>query len=279
MIWSAGEILPDDGLKINAADRTFEHGLGLFETMRTWARRPVFLASHRSRMLKSAKLLHLRIDPSQLPSEQDVARLLEADGVVEDQILRMTASGGTESGSTVWMRSRPLTGLLTSPIRLELGSWTIHHDDPLARHKSLNYWVRRMALFHANTLGFDETLGLSEPGLYCEGSISNLFVVQDGAILTATLDSPIIPGLMRGFVLELAREIDLSTLEVPGFLGSSIRASDEVFLTNSVRGIVPVARIEDQQSDLFREWPGVGPLTRLLQIRLSERLLPGDTLP
>ena len=45
MIWVRGQIVPDDGLSISVLDRTFEHGLGLFETLRTWNGQPTLLPS------------------------------------------------------------------------------------------------------------------------------------------------------------------------------------------------------------------------------------------
>src|SRR6185312_1962575 len=80
MIWVDGKILPDDGLSISVLDRTFEHGLGLFETLRTWGGRPTLLEKHKARMLRSAGELKLPIDPASLPDAEDVRALLDADG-------------------------------------------------------------------------------------------------------------------------------------------------------------------------------------------------------
>ena len=54
MIWVGGRIVPDDALTVSVRDRTFEHGLGLFETLRTWGGRATLLDRHKSRMLRSA---------------------------------------------------------------------------------------------------------------------------------------------------------------------------------------------------------------------------------
>ena len=75
MIWARGEILPDDGLSLPVADRAFEHGLGLFETLRTWAGRPSTLEAHRARMLRSAEALGLFVEPESFPDARAVARL------------------------------------------------------------------------------------------------------------------------------------------------------------------------------------------------------------
>jgi branched-chain amino acid aminotransferase len=281
MIWVAGEILPDDGLTISASDRTFEHGLGLFETMRTWGGRPIFLEGHRSRMMGSAEILRIPIDPAHFPEERDVARLLEAQGEPADQILRITASGGSPGvGSVVWMRARSLDrSAPKESFRIELGRWTIHRDDPLARHKSLNYWNRRIAREEAKKRDFDETIGAMTEGGYCEGSVSNVFVIKRGQLLTPSLDGPILPGLMRRFVLDLARELAIDILEVPHLDRRSIETADEMFLTSSVLGIMPVGQAFDSLSCLTYHWPAPGPLTRKLQSILADRLEPGSHRP
>ena len=105
------------------------------------------------------------------------------------------------------------------------------------------------------------------PGwVYWEGSRTSLFVVRDDRLLVPSLDGPIVPGVMRHLVLELARELPWEIRrDRPGIEGRDLlRASDEVFLTNAVRGIIPVGRAEG------RTWPVPGPWTRRLQLRLEQ---------
>ena len=59
MIWVHGEIVPDDALGISVLDRTFEHGLGLFETFRTWNGHATLLDRHLDRLTRSAHELGL----------------------------------------------------------------------------------------------------------------------------------------------------------------------------------------------------------------------------
>src|SRR5215210_1623114 len=110
MIWVGGRIVPEDELKVSVLDRTFEHGLGLFETLRTWNGHPTLLDRHLARMTRSARELGLPLDPAALPDAGAVAALLEACGVAGDATLRITMSGGLSQagGSVVWMRSAPL---------------------------------------------------------------------------------------------------------------------------------------------------------------------------
>ncbi len=273
MIWHRGAILPDDGLAIPIADRAFEHGLGLFETPRTWAGRPALLGAHRERMFRSARELGLAIRPEDFPTGLDVARLLAAEGQPGDRALRITATGGTGSApSVVWLASRPLPPPLRSAATVQFGLWPVNFDDPMGRHKALNYWSRRLAHERARASGFDEALSLGD-GRIWEGSRTNLFVVLGDRIATPSTRGPIVPGVLRALILGLAPEVE----ELHGIDPALLPAASEVFLTNAVRGIIPVARVVDRSGLAAFDRPAPGPRTTRLQALLGASL--GDPSP
>src|SRR5205823_4197652 len=150
-------------------------------------------------------------------------------------------------------------------------------NDPLARHKSLNYWSRRLAFEEARRQGFDEVLCIS-PGsyysYYWEGSRTNLFLIRNVSLSTPCLDGPIVPGVMRALVLEHARELPLVDVhEETGLRMGEIREADEIFLTNSVRGIIPVARAgyDDRHGGFhWIDWPAPGPWTQRIWLKVSD---------
>src|SRR5260370_27177757 len=110
MIWVDGRIVPDDALAISVLDRTFEHGLGLFETLRTWNGRAPLLDRHLARLERSARELGLPINLVMLPDESAVSALVEAQGLGGDVMLRITLTGGRDesTGARLWMRAAPL---------------------------------------------------------------------------------------------------------------------------------------------------------------------------
>jgi branched-subunit amino acid aminotransferase/4-amino-4-deoxychorismate lyase len=140
-------------------------------------------------------------------------------------------------------------------------------DDPVARHKSLNYWRRRLAYEDARSRGFDESLSATPDGRLWEGSRTNLFWVLESRLLTPPRDGPIVPGVMRGLVIERARASGLEVVERDA-PQASLSTAEEVFLTNSVRGIIPV-RVSDA--------PVPGPLTTRLWLDLLGWLERGGT--
>ena len=115
MLWARGELVHDDALSVSVLDRTFEHGLGLFETFRTWNGHPTLLDRHIERLKASACALGLPLGPGQLPGSRDVVELIAANLDVlpagQDARVRITLSGGLattpSSGSLLWMSAGP----------------------------------------------------------------------------------------------------------------------------------------------------------------------------
>lgn len=244
MIWVTGRLVPDQQLAIRALDRTFEHGLGLFETLRTWNGHPTLLRRHLARLTRSAAELGIPLDPASLPDEKAVDDLLRADHARGDVMLRITLSGGLSSseGPTLWMRSAPLPAP-TRPGGALLGDpWEVVRADPLARHKTLNYWRRRIVFDRARANGFDEALCVTPDGYYWEGCRTNLFLVMGSILTTPHLDGPLVPGIMREVVRERALDLKMDVRE--GEISRKVFPMvQEAFLTNSVRGIIPLARL------------------------------------
>jgi len=119
-------------------------------------------------------------------------------------------------------------------------------------HKTVNYWWRLRELQQAAQKGAGEALVLQVTNHVSGGCVSNLFVVKDDELLTPTargeeeqgaIPSPVLPGVTRGAVLEIAQAkgIPVTTrlLTIDDVLDA-----DELFLTNSSFGVLPVVQVE-----------------------------------
>src|SRR5262245_34089188 len=135
MIWTSGRCIPEEALAIDHRDRTFEHGLGLFETLRTHRGRAPLLIRHLARLRRSSETLGLPLKTIDLPDDSAVPDLLRANGVAHEVLVRITLTGGTSeaSGATLWIRLAALppahrdSGLVVS-----LADWQVARSDPLA---------------------------------------------------------------------------------------------------------------------------------------------------
>jgi branched-subunit amino acid aminotransferase/4-amino-4-deoxychorismate lyase len=270
LIWLAGRIVPEEALQVPAGDRVFEHGLGLFETLRTWDGVAPLLPRHLARMTRSAEELGLPLDPAALPDAAALDGLLQANAAGGDAVIRITLSGGTQGAGSalVWMRQAPLPPPLGAHgAVVGFATGTLAGGDLLARHKTLNYWSRRLAYEQGKQQGADEVLLATPDGRFWEGTRTNLFLVRDAALLTPGLFGPVLPGVMRALVLERAAGAGLSPVACErGVSETDLETADEVFLTNAVRGLVPVGRTPG------RSFTAPGPWTCRLNDRVTEWL-------
>ena len=113
----------------------------------------------------------------------------------------------------------------------------------LGRYKTTSRLAYHLARDEARARRADEALLVSPEGQVLEGSVSNLFAVVEGEVLTPPLEQGILPGITRGWVLAACAELRLPARERP-ITREQLEGAREVFLTNSVQQIVPVTRLE-----------------------------------
>jgi branched-subunit amino acid aminotransferase/4-amino-4-deoxychorismate lyase len=86
---------------------------------------------------------------------------------------------------------------------------------------------------------------LNEKGFLAEGSISNIFLVKGGALVTPSLESGILPGITRAAVLKLAESGGLK-IEERQVSYEELKQAEEAFFTNSVLEVMPIAQFENR---------------------------------
>lgn len=254
VVYLNGELVLRDGAKISALDRGFLYGYGLFETVRSYGGRVFRLDRHLARLMHSAEELGLasQLDPVEL--ERAIYRTLEANETPDARI-RLTIGAGEGEREL----SPPTSGEVTTMVVVEKLTVPAHlyeegvtaatvntrrnSQSPLPAIKSLNYLEGLIARAEAAALGVDEAIMLNDKGFLSEGSSSNLFLVVAGRLVTASLDSGILPGVTREAVLELGRDLGVETMEgqIPP---SELLRAEEVFLTTSVRELLPVVVVD-----------------------------------
>ncbi len=152
---------------------------------------------------------------------------------------------------------------------------------PMAGHKTLDYWPRIRVLQDAGRREGAEAIWLSLDAEVASGCVSNVFVVSNGSVRTPVArgeeapdaaPAPVRPGITRAVVLELAAERGLEA-RAEAISAEDLFAADEVFLTNSSWGVLPVVVVEKRTiAD-----GAVGPVTRSIRDAWS-RLVDAETL-
>ncbi len=282
---------------VSAFDAGLQHGVGLFETM-SGRVGPLSsgeavihrLDDHLDRLIESARALGLTESLRKHALADAVCRTVEhaANGAADPPgrwRVRLTVTGGDlnllerriegsapKGGSpgvtpTVMIVAQPATEyppeMFERGVSAVIADWRVNPLDPLAGHKTLNYWGRLRALTEAARSHAGEAIVFQVSNHLAGGCVSNVFLVKDGRLLTpiargeeggergegggerrgAYLPSPVLPGVTRREIMEHARErgveCERKMLNIDDLLGA-----DEVFLTNSSWGVLPVVRVE-----------------------------------
>jgi branched-subunit amino acid aminotransferase/4-amino-4-deoxychorismate lyase len=237
---------------ISPFDRGFLYGDGFFETTRVVQGIPLFLDRHIDRLMRSCGESGFAGLPGAATLVEDLARLVRANGTQEGY-LRVTVTRGPHDGrltespgpATVFAEARAadLTPLdATGPITLAISPYRVSHESAIAGHKSLSYQPNLLALAEARAGGADDAVLLNSVDELCECTISNLFLVSGEAVRTPAESCGPLPGVTRAAVLDLCEREGLHG-EGGRWDVADLQAADEVFCTNSLRGIMPVEEV------------------------------------
>jgi len=251
-IWSDGGWIDGEEFSLTAADRGAILGLGLFETMLSVNGRLKFSNRHHGRLMESCQRLGWTVPEIDL--DAIAAELAIRNGLEEGRgRIRLTMTAGAGSifdkaagkGARIWITAGRADDAPRS-VSVTLSPWRRNERSPLAGLKTASYAENILALDHARSRGFDETLFLNTSDHVCEAATSNVFLVMRGRVLTPPLDSGCLPGVGRSVVIDLARKAGLDCVETP-LAAVDLENADEIFLTSAIRGPVPVLGL-DQRS-------------------------------
>jgi 4-amino-4-deoxychorismate lyase len=134
----------------------------------------------------------------------------------------------------------------------------------LAGLKHLNRLEQVLAQHECQTHRCPEGLMLDTSGWVTEGTMSNLFLVTDGQLITPSLSHCGVEGVMREIIMEVIRSEQQVPLKVRAIRLASLVTAEEIFFCNSLFGIWPVERFENRNYN-------VGPITQHLQRELTRR--------
>jgi branched-chain amino acid aminotransferase len=243
--------------RISVFDRGFLFGDSAFEVMRTYQRVPFREREHLLRLRASCERLLISL-PSDIEAlSRDVHRTIEASSLLECYVRLMVTRGEGPMSLDLSEAKAPSVVVFALPLRTlpaeayEQGVFVgLSHasratDGTRAMGaKTSNYLGSVLALHEVKQRGCHEALIVGPHGEVIEGATSNVFLVRDGVLATPPIEAGILAGITRRTVLEMAGRLRLTVHETQVHPADLYRA-DEVFITSSVREIVPVVRVDD----------------------------------
>jgi branched-chain amino acid aminotransferase len=269
-----GEIVPAQAARVSVFDRGFLYGDSAFEVMRTYAARAFRERAHLERLQASCERLLIALPVSLERLSQDIARTIQASQLAECYVRVMVTRGvgpmnldlSEARTPSVLIFALPLRVLPASVYEQGVAVGLCHAaratDGTRAMGaKTSNYLGSVLALHEVKQRGCHEALIVGPYGEVIEGATSNVFIVRGAELVTPPTEAGILVGITRQTVLELAARLQLAVHETQVHPADLYRA-DEVFITSTVREIVPVVRVDDVAVANARP----GPLTlRLLE--------------
>lgn len=276
VIWMDGELVPWHDAQVHVMSHGLQYGTGIFEGTRVFAtpRGPAAfrLEDHLRRFERSARMIQLPLPHGRDELRKASLELVRANGHPSCYLRHTAFFGYGEIGMDT--RSAPVR---TAIAGWEMGSYLGGEADHRGIALGTSTWRRAdpntvptsakatgpylnsvLAKREALAAGFDEALLLSRDGHVCECSAENIFLVRNGALLSPPTSAGALPGITAESVRELARDLGLRVTETD-LLRSDVYAADEVFVTGTAAGVVPVRSLD------HREIGEPGPVTRRLK--------------
>ncbi len=252
-----GRLGTEEDRLISPLDLGFLFGASVYETMRTYGGHPFLLDRHLKRLRASADALKIQIG---LTDAELTGRVLTTLAAADnsESVVRIVVSVGVGAidyredaapQPTVVIIAKPLpeqwerkpeqvvkvalVGVIRNPTR---------SVNP--RIKSSNLLNNLLAMREARGKGADEAIMLNSLGEVAEGSLTNVFVVKDGVVMTPSLETGILAGITRELVLGLSKKSGFEAIETT-ILPDELFNADEVFLTGTTKEVMPVVEVSD----------------------------------
>ncbi|WP_338753257.1 aminodeoxychorismate lyase [Bacillus sp. FJAT-52991] len=266
-IFLNGQLIPKEEAKISPFDHGFLYGLGVFETIRTYERRPFLLEEHMARLQQGLREMQIDCPITMEDAFEMIASLCEKNHLPNSSVRLNISAGEGAMGPQIEPFCEPTVLAFQRPVfpssemkEKEAVLLNLRRNTPETefRMKSHHYFNNIAAKREVGTDPAKEGLFLTKEGYVAEGVVSNIFWVKAGTLYTPALETGILNGITRLFLLKRAKELQIPVEE--GFYSfAELMTADEIFFTNSVQEIAPVHLLEG------KSFPGkVGQITKLL---------------
>jgi branched-chain amino acid aminotransferase len=253
IVYLNGSFVPLSEARVPVTDYGFLFGYGLYETLRAYKGFYFRLDAHLKRLHKSAQTLNIPVDIAKL---KDIIMETTRRNPFENARMRVTLTPGAGSPILDPASCTEPTILCSvldyKPLAPEIYSKGYNSiifngrrnsQSIISGIKATSIVESSLAKTRAHRAQADDALLLNEKGLLAEASSSNVFVVNHGVIKTPKTGSGLLPGITRQVIIELAGNLGLKFKEADIRL-SELKTLDEVFITNSMFEVMPVAKID-----------------------------------
>lgn len=253
---------------IDVLDRGFQYGDGLFETILIENGAPIFLQRHINRLIDGCRRLAINAPDQQLLNDEIFAVCSSVQNAILKLIVTRGIGGRGYRIPDVAATTRVISHhalpqypseLFMTGVRARICNTRLGINPALAGIKHLNRLEQILARAEWDDCNIHEGLLLDSSDNIVEGTMSNLFCVQQGQLYTPVVDQCGVDGVMRSVVIDVARQHDIQ-VNCVHLTQQDVEFSDELFLTNSIIEIWPITQLENKSYSVgpvtkqFRKW-------------------------
>ncbi len=246
-----------DAPLLEVGNRGFQFGDGVFETMRAYGGRLFRFDRHIQRLNEGLGVLRCREDLDAEHLLKGIARILAANDLTDANVKVMAfreGGGGPDplpdAGVSVIVTARAFDhgrkARCEQGLHAHVVSIRRNNYSPVSNIKSINYLDNILGRMEAKKRGTDEALFLNVDGNLAEGSISNIFLVKGGTLVTPPVDAGVLPGITREALIDGAEGEGLN-VSVRNVSPDELMGADEAFLTNSLMEVMPLLSVIGKQ--------------------------------
>jgi len=253
VVWIDGAVVPAAEAKVSVLDRGFLYGDSVYEVVRAIDGKPFHLGPHLDRLERSATAIGLVLPP-RAAIEAAIAETVSVAAEPDAYVRVVVTRGAGQIGLRPSLAGAPTLVILVQPsqppppelyrdgVAVVVVQLSRAGVDP--RVKSGNYLPSVLGAAEAERRGAYECLFTDGVGRLTEGGSSNLFLVKGGMVSTPPEHAGLLPGITRAAVLRLCSAAGIPVEERP-LWPIDARSADEAFLTSSIRGVLPIVRVDD----------------------------------
>lgn len=249
-----GEFIRQEEARISPFDHGYLYGLGVFETLRTYNGQPFLLEKHLDRLNSGLQQLQISRQFKYDEVLRWIRKLSELNALPDSYIRFNVSAGPGQVGIQTTSYEAPTTIIFQKelpalkPLKekeiifLKLSRNTPEMDTRLKSHHFMNNVIAKREVGPDPNI---EGIFLTEDGFLAEGVTSNLFWIHEHVLYTPAVETGILKGITREFILVLAAQLGLRAEE--GFYQKEdLLGAEEIFLTNSIQEIIPVKNWNEQ---------------------------------
>jgi len=264
-IWRNGKFIDWDEARVHVMTHAIHYGSSVFEGIRAYKAEQgtaIFrLTEHIQRLLNSAKVYRMDTIFTRVELCRAAVELVRDSGMDECYIRPVIFRGLNEEKPSFGVNPFPAPidcylaawdwGKYLGEEALEAGvdvcvsSWTRTPANslPAVAKAGANYMNSQLIKMEAILGGYSEGIALDDRGYVSEGSGENLFVVNNGKLITPPLGASILPGITRDSVISIAKEIGIEIVET-SIQRAALYLADEVFFTGTAAEITPIRSVD-----------------------------------